>query len=276
MASFMEIVAVIGLGEVGRPLFEILSSYRDYKVYGYDIRADATVHRLEEIPKNVDYLHIAFPYTDKFVNHVLSYVETLKPKRIVIHSTVVPGTTRAVYEKSGVPTAFSPVRGKHPNLKRHMMFWPKWVSAYPLEEIKIFADHLAKAGFKVKVARNPETLELAKIFETVYRALMIAAWHQIHRVATKVGADITEVAEFIAEVHQVLGDRPVYYPDYIGGHCLIPNTELLLKIDPAEIWKFILESNEKRKEELKDEKIRREVEEVKKIAMKLVPAWYFE
>jgi hypothetical protein len=31
------------------------------------------------------------------------------------------------------------------------------------------------------------------------------------------------IAEFIAEVREVLGEKPVFYPDYIGSHCLIPN-----------------------------------------------------
>jgi hypothetical protein len=55
------------------------------------------------------------------------------------------------------------------------MFWPKRVSSYPLEEVQVFADHLSKAGFKVEVAVNPETLELARLFESAYRAVMIVA-----------------------------------------------------------------------------------------------------
>lgn len=31
------------------------------------------------------------------------------------------------------------------------------------------------------------------------------------------------IAEFIAEVHEVLGEKPVFYPDYIGGP--LPNTQ---------------------------------------------------
>jgi len=272
----METVIVIGLGEVGRPLYEILKASNAYVVYGYDVRSDISPNKLEELPRNVDYLHIAYPYTQRFFEYTMEYFELLKPKKLIIHSTVLPGTTRAIYEKTGMPTAYSPVRGKHPNLKRHMMFWPKWVSAYPLEDVKVFADHLSKAGFKVEIARNPETLELAKLFETVYRAIMIASWQEIHRLALKYNAELAEIAEFIAEVHEVLRDRPVFYPDYIGGHCLIPNTRLLDSIDPNTVWRFVLESNEKRLEELKDEKVKRDVEAVKRISTRLFPAWYFE
>jgi len=50
------------------------------------------------------------------------------------------------------------------------------------------------------------------------------------------------------------------FPDVIGGHCLIPNTELLLKSYDSEFLRLILKSNEKQKMEIEDESVRREVE----------------
>jgi hypothetical protein len=52
------------------------------------------------------------------------------------------------------------------------------------------------------------------------------------------------------------------FPGVIGGHCLIPNTELLLKAYDSEFLRLILASNEKRKEEVKDETVEAEVEKV--------------
>jgi hypothetical protein len=43
------------------------------------------------------------------------------------------------------------------------------------------------------------------------------------------------IVEFIAEVHEVLDEKPVFYPDYIEGHCLIPNTKILDSIDPGSV-----------------------------------------
>jgi len=265
---------IIGLGEIGRPLYEILRS--TFNTYGYDVREEISPNKLETLPKSPDFLHIAYPYQEAFVDTTLKYVDLLRPKAVMIHSTVIPGTTKIIHEKSRIPVAYSPVRGKHPNLKRHIMFWPKWVSSYPAESAKSFADHLAKAGLKVKVASNPETLELAKLFETAYRAVMISAWHEVHRLSGRFNASLEEIAEFIAEVHEVLRDRPVYYPDSIEGHCLIPNTELLDKIDPDSIWKFVLRSNERRVEELKNSNVERDVEAVKRVSKRLTSAWYFE
>ena len=253
-----------------------MKSVSDFNVYGYDINKYISPNKLDKLPSNADFLHIAYPYTDKFVNITLHYMDKFTPRNIVIHSTVMPGTTRLIHKESGKPIAYSPVRGKHPNIKGHLVFWSKWVSSYPEDDLQIFIDHLKKAGFKVKTTVKPETLELAKLFETAYRAVMIATWHEMHRLSHKYNASLEDVAEFIAEVQDVLRDRPVYYPDCISGHCLIPNTQILDKVDPNSIWRFVLKSNRKREEELKDEELRKEVEAVKKVSKKLAPAWYYE
>ena len=41
--------------------------------------------------------------------------------------------------------------------------------------------------------------------------------------------DFDSVVDFLEDTHHVRLDRPVMFPDVIGRHCLIPNTELLLK-----------------------------------------------
>jgi len=61
------------------------------------------------------------------------------------------------------------------------------------------------------------------------------------------GVSIETVAEFVGEVHDVLKDRPVYYSDYIEGHCLIPNTKILKSAHPSKVSDFIIGSNEARK-----------------------------
>ena len=272
----MDKVVVIGLGEVGSAVYRVFEYSGKFEVYGYDIDPNKTINKLEEIPRNIDFMHIAIPYSPRFVDIVKQYVARFSPEYIVIHSTVAPGITREVYNASSVPTAFSPVRGKHPNIVKHLYFWPKWIVSLPLEKLSIFVLHHLLAGFKVKEYRGePESLELAKLWETVYRAIMIASWHEIHRIALRFGADIEAIAQFVGEVHEVLHDRPIYYPDYIGGHCLIPNTKILNSVYPSKVFEFVLQSNEKRLEELKDEKIRSDVERVKLIAQKYINKDYY-
>ena len=271
-----ERVLVVGLGEVGGAVYEILRDSGRFDVYGYDVDPSKTVHKLEEVPRPVEYLHVAIPYSQRFLDAVASYAEEFKPRMVIVHSTVAPGTTRSLHARLGVPVAFSPVRGKHPKLKEHLLFWPKWVAALPGSSLGEAAEHLGAAGFKVKPSREtPESLELAKLWETVYRAVMIAAWQELHRVARAHGASLRVVAEFVGEVHEVLRDRPVYYPDYIGGHCLIPNTRILEAVHPSKLFEFVLESNERRREELADPSVRREVDELREYFLRLTKKDYY-
>jgi hypothetical protein len=72
------------------------------------------------------------------------------------------------------------------------------------------------------------------------------------------------VVDMIEDIHRVHFNKPLHYPGVIGGHCLIPNTELLLKAYDSEFLRLILKSNEKRKKEIIDNEIRNEVEKIKK------------
>jgi hypothetical protein len=49
----------------------------------------------------------------------------------------------------------------------------------------------------------------------------------LYEILKTYGYNVRSIAEFIAEVHEILHDRLVFYLDYIGGHCSIPNTGLL-------------------------------------------------
>jgi len=84
----------------------------------------------------------------------------------------------------------------------------------------------------------------------------------MHRISRRFGADFDQVTDFLEDDHRVRFDRPIHFPGVMGGHCLIPNAELLLESYDSEFIRLILRSNEKRKEEIKDPEV---VEEVGKI-----------
>ena len=104
------------------------------------------------------------------------------------------------------------------------------------------------------------------MFETAYRGWMIACFQEMHRISKCFKADFDEVVDFLEDTHRVRLDKPVMFPGVIGGHCMIQNTELLLKSYDSEFLRLILKSNEKRKEEIKDESIPSEVERVRRRA----------
>ena len=85
-------VVVVGLGEVGKPLFELARRHHD--VIGVDI--EPPKQRIE----NVDVLHICFPFEIKdFIGETARYIELFRPAVTIINSTVGVGTTRAIAER---------------------------------------------------------------------------------------------------------------------------------------------------------------------------------
>ncbi|MEM3840356.1 MAG: GDP-mannose dehydrogenase [Candidatus Bathyarchaeia archaeon] len=267
-----EKVLVVGLGEVGRPLFELLRESGKFEVYGYDLDEGKMrdVGQFAALPDRFDVMHVCIPCRDKeeFVEIVAGYVERFKPKLVIINSTVAPGTTMDVYRrvKGACLLVHSPVRGVHKSLE-HMKWelrrWTKYVGGINEKSAEAAKRHLEKAGLKTNVLKSCLETELAKLFETTYRAWMIVCFQEMHRISRHFGANFDDVVDFIEDTHRVRLDRPIMFPGVIGGHCLIPNTELLLKAYDSEFLRLILKSNERRKKEVEDEHVRREIEKIR-------------
>ncbi len=266
-----ETVLIIGLGEIGHTLFTL---YREVKgkfsVYGLDLdmeKMKALDQSKENIPAKVDTLQVCLPCgsPEKFTEIIKGYFDQYKPKLAIINSTVPPGTTLKVAVSCKCLVAHSPSRGVHINVE-HMVWemkrWTKYVGGADAAASKAAKVHFEKLGLRVKVLKSCRETELAKLFETTYRAWMIACFQEMHRISRAFGAEFDETVDFLEDTHKERFDRPVMFPGVIGGHCLIPNTELLLKSYDSEFLKLILKSNEKRKEEIKDARVKAEADKV--------------
>jgi UDP-N-acetyl-D-mannosaminuronate dehydrogenase len=226
-----------------------------------------------ELPEVIDVAHICYPYKEreKFMQTTLDYIKRFEHKLTIIESTVALGTTQKIYGTSKSPIVHSPLRGMYKSLqamKKDILFWTKYVGGTTREAANAAGKHFEKLGLKVKILKSPSETELAKLFGTTYRAWMITCFQEMHRISrhfeVDIEVDFDEVVDFIEDTHRIRLDRPVMFPGVIGGHCIIPNVRLLQKSYDAESLRLILESNEKRKEEVKDEEIEKEVEKVKK------------
>jgi len=266
-----EKVLIIGLGEIGHTLFALLNETKEsFVVYGLDLdnsKMKALGQSKEKITGKIDTLHVCLPCgsQEKFSEVVEGYVDQFNPKLAIINSTVPPGTTLKVAEKCKCLVAHSPARGVHKSAE-HMIWemkrWTKYVGGANAAAAKAAQMHFKKLGLKVKVLKSCRETELAKLFETTYRAWMIACFQEMHRISKAFDADFNETVDFLEDTHRVRFDRPIMFPGVIGGHCLIPNTELLLKSYDSEFLKLILKSNEKRKEEIKDKTVKAEADKV--------------
>ena len=90
---------VAGLGEIGNPIYKILSKQQN--VIGYD--KDTKLINQNKYKKfetlETCILHIAIPVNKKFNSNVIQLYKKFFPKCIVIHSTVSPGTTQTIQKK---------------------------------------------------------------------------------------------------------------------------------------------------------------------------------
>jgi UDP-N-acetyl-D-mannosaminuronate dehydrogenase len=267
-------VLVVGLGEIGRPLFELLNERGCFQVYGFDIDKTKMLQlkqNAEMLPKKVDVMHICIPYSsqEEFINSVVDYAKKYQPKLLIINSTIPPKTTFKISEKCKCLVSHSPIFGTHKNLeymKWEIRRWTKLVGGVDATASEAACKHFVKAGIKCIALKSPLETELSKLLETIYSAWMIIFFQEMHRISKHFGADFDMIASVIEQIHRVRLDRPLWYPGVIGGHCLIPNTELLLKSYDSEFLRLILKSNEKRKEEIKDKSVYEEVEKVKRRA----------
>lgn len=263
------IVIVIGLGEVGRSLLELIRESGRFEVYAWDVNKKRMQGIQQELlPKRVDVLHICYGCQDQaiFVKTTIDYIRQFQPRLTIINSTVPPETTEKVHRLSEGSLVHSPVRGMHKTkatMKKYLLFLTKYIGGVDSKSSKLARSHFKEIGLKTKSFRSPLETELAKLFETTYRAWMIACFQEMHRISRYFSADFTEVVDFLEDTHLVRFDRPLMFPDVIGGHCLIPNAKLLLQSHDSEFVKLLIESNQRRKKELQDKQTMKEVEKVK-------------
>jgi len=270
-----ERVLVLGLGEVGCSLYEILVENEKFSVFALDLDERKMRETKAKAPEGkVNVMHVCIPCynREEFVKTVLRYMDRFDPEITVINSTVPPGTTEEIKEKSSRLVAHSPVRGVHKS-REHMKWelrrWAKYIGGTDAKSTELASAHFEKLGLKVKILRSSWETELAKLFETTYRAWMIACFQEMHRISRYFNADFDQIVDFLEDTHRVRFDRPPMFPDVIGGHCLIPNAKLLLEVYESEFLRLILKSNERRREEIKNEEVKDEVKKIRERVEKL-------
>lgn len=242
MRTGEKVTLVVGLGEVGKPLRIILGK-KDPQVIGIDIEPVAVDHP-------VGILHICFPFkvAAPFEDAVTEYARKYNPEIVVVNSTVLPGTTRAIEARSGSPCVYSPVRGKHTKMVDDLYLYTKFVAGTNAEATDRVRAHFMDAGLQSEAMSSPEALELAKVLETTYFGLLIAWAQEMNRFATAVKADYFEIGKFFREIAYL--PKALFQPGIIGGHCVMPNIAILEQLFRSDFFEAMKRSNDLRKSEL--------------------------
>jgi len=212
---------IIGSGEIGKALFNILKPH--YVTFIRDRIGNKT-----SAERNIDIIHICFPYSDEFIKDVKDYQEQYQPRYTIIHSTVPVGTSRKC------DAIHSPIRGMHPNLEDDIQHFVKFLGG---EQASQVADYFRRANIKIQLCEKSETTELAKILSTTRYGIDIEFCKEVDELCKNNNVPFSEVYTLFTQTYnQGYSDKG--YPEYcrsilqpiqtkIGGHCVCPNLELL-------------------------------------------------
>ena len=210
---------VCGVGEIGSALKSILDCD------GHDLRLNMLG------TGDYDILHICFAYTNNFEQEVETLKKQYNAKYVCVHSTVPIGTCK----KLGA--CHSPVRGKHPNLKKSILTFEKYVAG---KDAEIIAKELEKYGINTKVVEDSNNTEAGKLFDLMQYGIAILLNKDIWDQCQKLGLDFdvvyTEFNGSYNDGYEALEEwqfvRPIleHIEGAIGGHCIAQNMDKLTSV----------------------------------------------
>lgn len=224
---------VIGMGEVGQGLFDVLRG--KYWAAGRD--KEPVI-----ITQKIDVIHICIPYSETFHADVEKYQKLYDPKLTIIYSSVPIGTS----EKLGA--VHSPIEGKHPAIGLSIQNFARWLGCSDDKKLKV-AVKLWEKIIPVRVLPSADFTEWLKLRSTSKYGLNIV-WAQYEaEVSEKLGMDFAANKQFDMDynglytrlgMHQF--QRYVLDPPEgkIGGHCIVPNAEILDGQYPNDLLKKIV------------------------------------
>lgn len=175
-------------------------------------------------------IHICIPFSDSFLGTVADYQkEHGSPECLtIIHSTVPLGTS------GRLGAVHSPVRGVHPHLLEGLRTFVKYFGGPRAEEA---ASIFAQCGLVCRPVKSARDTEAMKLWDTTQYGLNIVLEKAIHAYCQEHGLDFetvyTDANRTYNEGFKKLGmERFAKYnlehvPGQIGGHCVLPNCELL-------------------------------------------------
>ncbi|MBI2613579.1 MAG: hypothetical protein HYW62_02310 [Candidatus Levybacteria bacterium] len=242
-------VGIVGVGEVGSSVLALVS--RVHNVFMRDIDKDTIKNQ------KLDVLHVCIPYGKDFEKIVIENVKRNNPDLTIIESTILVKTTENIYKLIKKPIVHSPVRGFHTTMVGDLKRFVKFVGSVDRKFAQDAKKYYKTLGVNAQVVTSSRETEMGKLLDTTYYALCIA-WHQeMDRFCKKYNINFDEA---VTAFNKTYNDgyrnskpnviRPVLTPGFIGGHCLMPNIEILKKSFKSDFLRVVEESNDKKKKNI--------------------------
>lgn len=238
-------VLVVGLGAVGRGICEVIG--RKHSLFKKDIDP-------LDLEEKIDVMHLTHPYTDGFVNEAVGYIRQYDPRLTIIESTVTIGTTEKIFHATGRPIVHSPVSGFHPlgsGIRKFVKVVGGARRKFAVEAQKYYNG----LGMTCVIFDSPRETEAAKIMSTTYYGLCRAYAQEMKRLCERYNINFKQAfIDFNTIYSKNFGfpyHRPPLSPTLQDTHCVLANLGLMNAHYPSDMIRFIQESNEKRKKEIK-------------------------
>jgi UDP-glucose 6-dehydrogenase len=241
-------VVVAGCGEIGEPIYRLCRGG-----FAQAIAEDPRWPPAEPARYPVAALHVAIPGSlPDFVELVEGYVRQYSPGVILINSSTVPGFTDTLVERFGLDNVVhTQVHGKHRGgrMLRDMLRYPKFVatrSDAAFEKARAVLVAMGHPPQNLVRLSSPLAGELCKLLATTFFGYLIAWAQELERLGDRSGVPFEELMAFTtlqAEDFAIAGKRA----GVIGGHCVMPNIEVLREAYPSPLWEFLWQSNEEKK-----------------------------
>lgn len=244
---------IIGAGEVGKSLYEVLeATYKENVLLRDKELVLSPLMRSPYIGERMSFLNICYPYSDSFIEDTKNYIAQYKPTQAtIIHSTVPVGTTR----KCGKTCVHSPIHGKHPNLADGIKTFVKYVGGENINTVYLARYYLEKAGITTKMVSSPEASELSKILCTTYYGWNIIFAKEVAAICKEMDLPFKEVyTDWNKEYNKGytklgMGQfvRPILEPieGNTGGHCIASNAVILHESGEKVLSKTVLRGGQK-------------------------------
>lgn len=228
---------VIGMGQIGEAVSEVIGRLYHHECQDKDIKSHADT--------SINIMHICFGYSDDFIEEVKEYQEFYMPDYTVIWSTVPIGTTKQIQG-----AVHSPVEGRHPDLAESIKRMPRWIGSEDDDTGRFVAYYFRQLGLKTSWVKDSRYTEFLKLRSTSKYGINLVWADYEKQVANELGMNFSLIKQFDRDynaLYQELGmdwaqryilDAP---EGKIGGHCVVPNAELLDKQYPSELLKMVKE-----------------------------------
>jgi hypothetical protein len=230
---------LVGYGEVGKGIHSAFRKTQDITVHDPAIGWEA------EKDDSCDILLVAIPYSDDFIEIIKNYQYEFQPKSTVIFSTVPIGTSKQL------GAIHSPIEGDHGNMAEYILKATHWIGGKDPRVEEFFKS----AGCKIMVTSEPEHTEFLKLRSTTIYGINIEFARYCSEIAYKLGLSqyALEWYDMDYNILNTVMNRPQYVryvlkepKGRIGGHCVLPNAEILNEQFPHPFIQTMLDFNKEK------------------------------